>query len=88
VPTRHLQAQLVKALPDKLDQTTFKLLGHQLARDNSVLIQTISMLLASAGARTSMKSGRGRLSSMMTMTDSGKRQKLDYGLMTSDFLMS
>jgi hypothetical protein len=40
-----------------------------LARDSSALIQSTSALLASVGARMSMKSGRGRLSSTNNLTE-------------------
>jgi hypothetical protein len=50
-------------------------LGHRSARDNSALIQLISMLLASAGARTPTKSGLGRLSSINNLTEKTLRNR-------------
>jgi len=53
----------------ELVSTILKLLRYRSARDSSALIQSKSALLASVGARISMKSGRGRLSSTNSLTE-------------------
>jgi hypothetical protein len=54
----------------ELVSAILKLLRYRSARDDSsALIQSTSALLASLGARISIKSGRGRLSSMNNLTE-------------------
>src|SRR5215469_3907766 len=54
----------------ELVSAILRLLRQQSARDDSsALIQSTSALLASLGARISIKSGRGRLSTMNSLTE-------------------